>query len=128
MRKITGITLPARFKYFAVWLFNGEVFCVETDDPIDDETNGTDYKTKSSGIWNDSAHMKEKKYYNYLIGKDKSQVKHELGQEFNYFPSDVWTYHLKTNWLGKKTYLILYFKEEIIMMIKIISSYGKIWY
>ena len=47
--------------------------------------------------------------YQYLIGKEKKEIIEELGAQFNYYHSEIWTYHIKTNWLGKKTLPVCYF-------------------
>ena len=38
--------------------------------------------------------------YQYLIGKEKKEIIEELGAQFNYYHSEIWTYHIKTNWVG----------------------------
>lgn len=55
--------------------------------------------------------------YNYLIGKDKTEIKNILGQEFNYFHSSLWTYHLKTTNFGLKYFLLVHYKEEVVKYI-----------
>ena len=66
--------------------------------------------------------------YQYLKGKNKKQVKEELGQEFNYYHARIWSYLLKTNWLGRKTVLILHFKDDLVETVKIKKCYAKIDY
>ncbi len=66
--------------------------------------------------------------YLYLIGKDKSFVIDNLGSEFNYYHAEIWTYHLKTNWIGKKYYLLVRFKDNIVYQIKIKKTYAKLGY
>ncbi|MXS72089.1 hypothetical protein GSF70_12765 [Flavobacteriaceae bacterium W22] len=66
--------------------------------------------------------------YQYLIGKDKKEIIEELGSDFNYYHSKIWSYHLKTNWIGKKTFLLILFKEETAHQIKIKKSYAKLGY
>ena len=34
--------------------------------------------------------------YHYLKGKNKEQILEELGHQFNYCPSDIWSYVLIT--------------------------------
>lgn len=53
-----------------------------------------------------------------LIGKTKQEVLSEIGFEFNHYPSDVWTYLIKTNWLGIKTFLIIYFYQNTVKSLK----------
>ncbi len=62
--------------------------------------------------------------FRHLIGKDKKQILAELGQEFNYYPSDQWAYELEKNWLGKRKFLILVFENDAVVSIKIKSQYG----
>lgn len=69
--------------------------------------------------------MKLNEHYQYLIGKDKKEVKRELGQEYNFYPSIIWTYQIKTNWLGIKTFLVVYFQENNVKKILIKKCYGK---
>jgi hypothetical protein len=66
--------------------------------------------------------------YSYLIGKDKQNVIIELGSEFNYFHSEIWTYHIKTNWFGKKFHLLIFFKNEIVHKVQIKKTYAKLGY
>ncbi len=66
--------------------------------------------------------------YNRLIGMDKKGIIDELGSEFNYYHSEIWTYHIKTNWLGEKTYLLILFKNEKVHQIKIKKTYAKLGY
>ncbi len=63
--------------------------------------------------------------YHHLIGKDKKEVLKELGQQFNYYHNDIWTYHIRTSWIGRKTVLFICFSEEIVNKIKIIKYFGK---
>ena len=63
--------------------------------------------------------------HQHLLGKTKQEVIENLGSNFNYYHSDVWSYHLKTNWLGKKQYLLIHFKNEVVYKIKIKKSYAK---
>ncbi len=62
--------------------------------------------------------------FTHLIGKDKKQILVDFGQEFNYYPSDQWTYELKKNWLGKRKFLILVFKNDTVVSSKIKTQYG----
>lgn len=62
--------------------------------------------------------MKVQQYY-YLIGKTKFQIKEELGDEFNFYPSSIWTYQIKKSWFGRKHILILFFDEDLLKKIEI---------
>lgn len=68
------------------------------------------------------------KQYQFLIGKNRDQIKDELGEEFNYYPAMIWSYLLKKNWLGRKTVLLLYFKNDLVYKINIRQYYAKIIY
>lgn len=70
--------------------------------------------------------MKINQEYQYLLNKTKKEVKQDLGQDFNFYPSDIWWYHLKTSWLGRKTFLFIHFKDEQVFKITIKKCYGKI--
>jgi hypothetical protein len=63
--------------------------------------------------------------YNYLVGKSKKEVLQEMGQEFNFWPSDVWTYTLSRIWIIKSKVLFVYFKNDKVLEIKIKNYYGK---
>ena len=64
--------------------------------------------------------------YHHLIGKEKKEVLEELGQDFNYYHNDnIWYYHIRTNWIGRKKVQFICFSEEIVHKIKIIKYYGK---
>ncbi len=56
--------------------------------------------------------MKQKNLYNKLIGKSREEVIEELGEGFNYYQSEVWTYNLKKDWLGRWIYLYLCFHDN----------------
>lgn len=64
--------------------------------------------------------------FQHLIGKDKKEVLAELGQEFNFYPSEIWTYILHTSCFGRKTVLLLFFENEVLKKINIKKYYGKI--
>lgn len=59
-----------------------------------------------------------KKNYKNLIGKTKKEVLLEIGFEFNHYPDDTWTYLIKNNWLGVKTFLIIYFYQNTVKEVK----------
>lgn len=67
-----------------------------------------------------------KKDYLYLIGKTRQEVIADLGFEYNYHHASFWTYHLKTNWLWRKTFLIIYFKDDVVKHIAIEKIYGEL--
>lgn len=66
--------------------------------------------------------------YSYLIGKDKKSIIEDLGLEFNYYHSEIWSYYLRKNWLGRKFYLLILFKNEIVHKVQIKKTYAKLGY
>ncbi|WP_394666613.1 hypothetical protein [uncultured Chryseobacterium sp.] len=62
--------------------------------------------------------MKEKDY-KYLLGKNRSEIKEELGDGFNFYHSDIWTYNIKKDWLGRWYFLYLHFRDGVVCKIKI---------
>lgn len=70
--------------------------------------------------------MKLKHQYDHLLNQDKEKITELLGQEFNFYPSNSWTYTLETGKFGRKTILILFFDNEKVSKIEIKKMYGKI--
>ncbi|MBB6371695.1 hypothetical protein [Chryseobacterium shigense] len=70
--------------------------------------------------------MKLMHQYNYLLYQNKEEIMKLLGQEFNFYPSDNWTYTLETGTFGKKTILFLFFENDKVSKIEIKKIYGKI--
>lgn len=66
-----------------------------------------------------------KNTYNHLVGKTKKEVLEELGYEFNFYPSEVWSYILHTSWYGRKTVLLLFFDNENVKKIDIKKTIWK---
>lgn len=53
--------------------------------------------------------------FNYLIGKTRHEVKAEMGDGFNFFKHNVWTYQVGKTWLGKKIILsVLFIENEVV--------------
>ncbi len=52
--------------------------------------------------------------YHYLVGKQKIHVYYDLGLDFNFFPSTIWTYELHKNWFGITTTLMIFFKHDLV--------------
>lgn len=69
--------------------------------------------------------MKKYLHYQKLVGMTKESVVSEIGTELNYYPSDKWFYELKTNWMGRITYLIIYFENDIVEDVRVKKSFGK---
>ena len=68
--------------------------------------------------------MKQNQFI-YLTGKSKKQILDEFGHEFNYYPSNIWTYEIGSSWLGRRKFLIIEFEKDIAKTIKIKTCYGK---
>ncbi len=68
--------------------------------------------------------MKQSQFI-YLTGKSKKQILDEFGHEFNYYPSNIWTYEIGKNWLNKRKILVIMFENNIAKTITIKTSYGK---
>jgi hypothetical protein len=68
--------------------------------------------------------------YKHLLGMEKVKIKDAIGQEFNYYSFDIWTYLLDTNWFGRKTYLVIIFKDDIVVDVQINRRFyfrGMMW-
>ncbi|PQA91698.1 hypothetical protein B0A69_16765 [Chryseobacterium shigense] len=68
--------------------------------------------------------MKHK--YDYLLNQGKAQVLKLMGHEFNFYPSDKWTYVVETGCFYRKTVLFIFFENENVSKIEIKKMYGKI--
>ncbi|MEY8758909.1 hypothetical protein [Chryseobacterium tongliaoense] len=68
--------------------------------------------------------MKKKKF-TYLLGRTRIEVKDKLGYGLNYFGSDLWTYELGKDWMGKRIFLSVVFKNEEVAEINIIKRFRK---
>ena len=65
--------------------------------------------------------------YHHLKGKSKEQILEELGHQFNYYPSNIWSYVLVTKrWFSMKKVLFLFFENDIVSRVIIQKGYGKI--
>ena len=58
-----------------------------------------------------------------LIGETKEDVVAELGDCFNFHPSDEWTYFLKRNFWGINSFLVLRFENNVVIERKIIKTF-----
>jgi hypothetical protein len=70
--------------------------------------------------------MKAVHQYDYLLNQDKVQILQLLGQEFNFYPSNIWTYVLKTRSFWRRTVMFIFFENEKVFKIEIKVIYGKI--
>lgn len=63
--------------------------------------------------------------YKYLLGKSKAEVLSILGEEFNFYPSNLWDYKIHRTWWGKEVILYLVFEDEMVFDVQIKISYWK---
>lgn len=66
--------------------------------------------------------MSEK--YKYLIGKTKQEVISILGQEFNFFPADHWSYELYKPGGANRQYCIWIFRRIWLLILKSLLDTG----
>lgn len=59
-----------------------------------------------------------------IIGKTRDELKSLLGQEDNYYYLDEWSYLIKNNLFGGKTYLLVYFTDEKVTKQKLRTIYS----
>lgn len=64
--------------------------------------------------------------YEYLINLSKEKIIELLGQEFNFYPPNTWTYVLEIKRFYRKTVMFILFENEKVSTIKIKKMYGKI--
>ncbi len=51
--------------------------------------------------------------YNYLLGKNRSEILNEFGMSLsNFFESDLLIYNLKSSWWEKQKFLCIEFKDD----------------
>ncbi|WP_223608316.1 hypothetical protein [Chryseobacterium sp. OSA05B] len=65
-----------------------------------------------------------KNQYKSLIGITKKDLIEKLGDGFNFYPDTIWTYLLHKNFFGRKTFLVITFKDEMVIDVNIIKKYG----
>lgn len=70
--------------------------------------------------------MKKKDDCQHYIGMSKQQIFVEMNSKTNYYMGNKWEYLINTNWLGRKTILILFFRKDIVYKAKIKKTYRKI--
>ncbi len=56
------------------------------------------------------------KDYSQLKGKSKAEIIELLGDQFNHYPSHLWTYILGRNWLGRKKELVIVFYQDRVLI------------
>lgn len=65
---------------------------------------------------------KHSNHFRYL-GKNRSQIMAEIGNQSNNYLSDIWNCHIKTNWFGIKTLWIIFFENGKVCKIKIKKTF-----
>lgn len=61
-----------------------------------------------------------------FIGKGKKEIIRLMGSdEFNYYPSQIWSYYLRKNWLGQSVFLLIYFEDDIVVNIGTVKKFKK---
>ncbi|UKB85809.1 hypothetical protein LF887_09365 [Chryseobacterium sp. MEBOG06] len=68
--------------------------------------------------------MKEEDF-THLMGKTRQEVKKELGDGFNFFTDETWTYELSRTWLGRNTILSLDFKDDQVSRIHLYKTFNR---
>ncbi|MDR2230134.1 MAG: hypothetical protein LBE39_11765 [Flavobacteriaceae bacterium] len=63
--------------------------------------------------------------YGALRGMNKKNILNTLGEGFNFYPRDIWTYDIQKTWWGKKTVVLLIFREEVVETVEIKHYYFK---
>lgn len=66
--------------------------------------------------------MKYKEIDN-LIGKTKNEIIEQLGDEFNYYRSSIWTYLILKSWYKKKILFIFFNKKDCVYKIQVKNEY-----
>lgn len=61
--------------------------------------------------------------FNYLIGKTRHEVKAEMGDGFNFFKDDTWTYQVGKTWLGKKVILSVVFSNNKAVNVNLYTTF-----
>ncbi|MEY8758910.1 hypothetical protein [Chryseobacterium tongliaoense] len=67
----------------------------------------------------------KKENFSHLLGKDRMVIKDEIGDGFNYFINDIWTYELGKTWIGRRIILSIIFKNGIASEINVFKSFRK---
>nr|WP_315027694.1 hypothetical protein [uncultured Chryseobacterium sp.] len=67
----------------------------------------------------------KKEDFNHLIGKTRHEVKQELGDGFNFFTDDTWTYPIGRTWIGKKIILSIGFKDGKVNTIDLYKTFSR---
>lgn len=61
-----------------------------------------------------------------LLGLTKKEMIAKFGDEFNFYPDNVWVYFLHRNFFFRKSFLVINFENDIVISIQTKTTYGKI--
>lgn len=67
----------------------------------------------------------KKENFNHLLGKSRHEIMQELGDCFNYFNSEIWTYEVGKTWFGRKIILSLTFKDDKVSELNLTKRFGR---
>lgn len=67
----------------------------------------------------------KKEDFTHLMGKTRHEVKKELGDGFNFYADETWTYELSRTWFGRKTILSLDFKDDQVNRIHLYKTFNR---
>ncbi|AZA83306.1 hypothetical protein C1637_23770 [Chryseobacterium lactis] len=67
----------------------------------------------------------KKENFNHLMGKTRHEIKKELGDGFNFFTDDTWTYQLGRTWIGRRIILALHFKDGNVAGIDLYKTFNR---
>ena len=70
--------------------------------------------------------MKKANEYEKYVGRTREQMMLEINDYSNYYLSNMWKWHINTNWLGKKKILCIFFKKDVVFKIRVKKTYGKV--
>ncbi len=59
-------------------------------------------------------------------GMTKKELLLKMGDEFNFYPDNIWIYLYKIGFFGRKTYLVITFENNICVKVQTKKTYGKI--
>lgn len=76
-------------------------------------------------IKNTKHNIMKKENFNHLIGKNRHEIKKELGDGFNFFMNDTWTYELGRTWIGKRIILSIVFKDGKVTIVDLYKTFSR---
>ncbi|PWN71147.1 hypothetical protein C1631_000545 [Chryseobacterium phosphatilyticum] len=67
----------------------------------------------------------KKEDFNHLMGKTRHEITEELGDGFNFFTNDTWTYQVGNTWIGRKIILSIDFKEGKVAAVDLYKTFNR---